>query len=75
MTASTGIETFTNKKGEITHIKIDVNKHKDIIPYLTQQGLIVEDDFDKEWNDPTNMTVEEFKVQMLAHIEKYPWKK
>ncbi len=43
--------------------------------YLTQQGLIVEDDFDKEWNDPTNMTLDEFKEQMLAHIEKYPWKK
>jgi hypothetical protein len=74
MTASTGIETFTNKKGEITHIKIDVNKHKDIISYLTQQGLIIEDEFDKEWNDPTNMTVEEARAYALAYIDTLPWK-
>ncbi len=74
MTASTGIETFTNKKGEITHIKIDVNKHKDIIPYLTQQGLIVEDDFDKEWNDLTNLTIEEARANTLAYIDTLPWK-
>ncbi len=75
MTASTGIETFTIKKGEITHIKIDVNKHKDIIPYLTQQGLIVEDDFDKEWNDPTNLTIEEARANTLAYIDTLPLKK
>lgn len=75
MTISRGIETKLNKKGEITHITIDVKKHKDIIPLLTEKGFIEEDDFDKEWKNPTNMTLEEAKRRMLENIEKFPWKK
>ena len=44
-------------------------------PYLTQQGLIVEDDFDKEWNDPTNLTIEEARANTLAYIDTLPLKK
>jgi len=75
MTISRGIETKLNKKGEITHITIDVKKHKDIIPLLTEKGFIEEDDFDKEWNNPTNMTLEEAKRKTLAYIDSLPWKK
>jgi len=75
MTISRGIETILNKKGEITHITIDVKKHKEIIPLLTEKGFIEEDNFDREWKNPSNMTLEEAKRRALSYIDSLPWKK
>jgi hypothetical protein len=64
-----GIQTKKNSKGEITHVTIDVRKHKQAVPFLTQIGALEEDDFEREWNDPANMTIEEAKAKSLAHID------
>jgi hypothetical protein len=64
-----GIQTKKNSKGEITHVTIDVRKHKEAVPYLTKIGAIENDKFEKEWNETTNMTVEDARKSTLAYID------
>jgi hypothetical protein len=64
-----GIETQTNKKGEITHLTLDVVKYKDFLePILEQLALSEKKAFDKKWD--TGISPEQLKENLHKRIEK-----
>jgi hypothetical protein len=64
-----GIETQTNSKGEITHLTIDVEKHKDIVaPILEQLALSEKEQFDTKWK--SGISPEQLKGNLHKRIEK-----
>ena len=68
-----GITTKKNTKGQVTHVTIDVKKHKDKIPMLTEIGVLPKTDFQKQWED--GLTVEEARQQSINFLKSLPWKK
>ncbi len=69
-----GIATKKNQKGEITHVTIDVKKHRDTItPMLEQLGVIKESSFEEEW-ERGGMTKEELKNSLLKTVDEL-WRK
>ena len=54
-----GIQTETNSKGEPTSITINLKKHPEAIKTLIEIGLIEQDDFERKWNNPNNLTIEQ----------------
>ncbi|MCA0381719.1 MAG: hypothetical protein LCH58_06130 [Bacteroidetes bacterium] len=68
-----GITTTKNAKGEIATITINMKKHgAALTPVLKEMGLLEKTQFDKEWEE--GISVEEFRSQLLAHIES-EWKR
>lgn len=68
-----GVATQKNTKGEITHLTIDVKKHKDIVaPLLEQLGEKVKTKFDEDWE--RGITLEEARKNSHDFIRKM-WKK
>jgi hypothetical protein len=63
-----GVKTETNRKGEPTTITINLKKHPQAIKPLTEIGLIEEDEFERKWNNPTNLTIEEARAKTKALI-------
>lgn len=63
-----GIQTKKNTKGVITHVTIDLRRHKEALPFLEQIGALERDDFEEKWNDPTNMTPQEARQSTLEHV-------
>jgi hypothetical protein len=44
-----GVEIITNSKGEITHLIIEVEKHKELVaPIMKQLALSKKEEFDKK---------------------------
>ena len=81
MTRIAGISTQTNSKGIVTKITVDLKKHPKAKEALTQIGLIAKSNEDlereafyKEFNDPTNLTLDELQESMLKHLDTLPWK-
>jgi hypothetical protein len=72
MAAIAGITTKKNVKGELTHITVDVRKHKNIIPMFNEMGLIPKTDFQKRCEE--GVTVEEARQHSINHIRSI-WKK
>ena len=67
-----GITTKKNTKGEITHVTINVKKHKEKIPILTEMGLMPKSKFMKEWEAAIAdgaKSPEEFKKEMYKFID------
>jgi len=62
-----GITTKKNIKGEITHVTINVKKHKETIPMLTQLGVLPKTKFMKEWE--AAKTIEQSKNEMNDLID------
>lgn len=68
-----GIEAKTNNKGKVTHLMIDVEKHKDFVaPLLEQLGVKTTSKFEEDWN--RGITVEEARKQTHEFIREM-WKK
>jgi hypothetical protein len=68
-----GIETQTNKKGEITHLTIDVEKHRDFVaPLLDQLEQIRVSKFNQDWK--RGVSVEDARKQTHEFIREM-WKK
>ena len=68
-----GVATQKNSKGEITHLTIDVKKHKDIVaPLLEQLGVKTTSKFEKDWE--RGITLEEFRKNMHKRTKEL-WKK
>lgn len=64
-----GIATKKNRKGEITHVTIDVKKHRDTItPMLEQLGVIRESSFEEEW-ERGGITVEELRTSLYKTVD------
>jgi hypothetical protein len=69
-----GLVAKKNIKGELTHITIDVKKHKDAIaPFLEQMGVSTKTAFQIDREKGVNL--DEFRKRMHKHIDNLPWKK
>ena len=67
-----GISTQKNEQGEITHVTIDIQKHKEIIPVLEQMGVIEKSAFQKEFDD--SFSLEDARNILFERIEN-KWKR
>jgi hypothetical protein len=68
-----GVATQKNTKGEITHLTINVKKHKDFVaPMLAQLGAKEKTKFEKDWE--RGITPEELRQNLHKRIEEI-WKK
>ena len=68
-----GVATQKNTKGEITHLTIDVKKHKDIVaPLLEQLGVKTKSKFEEDWE--RGVSLEEVRVNLHRRIKEL-WKK
>jgi hypothetical protein len=72
MAAIAGITTKKDLQGRLTHVTVDVRKHKQVIPMFTEIGLIPKTDFQKRYEQ--GVTVEEARQHSLNHIRSI-WKK
>ena len=68
-----GVTTKENTKGEVTHVTINVKKHKDKIQALTEIGLMPKTPFMERWEK--GLSIEEARAHTLAFIKTLPWKK
>ena len=73
MAATAGIKTIKNLKGQITHITVDVRKHKNVIPMFTDAGILPKTKFQLECERGTPL--EEARQELLAYVRSFPWKK
>ena len=63
------VATQKNTKGEITHLTIDVKKHKDIVaPLLEQLGVKGNSKFEQDWE--RGITLEEARANTHERIKK-----
>ncbi len=68
-----GIVTKKNIKGEITHVTIDVEKHREVItPMLYELGIIEKSKFQQECESA--ISLEDFRKKIHSSINK-AWKK
>jgi hypothetical protein len=68
-----GIATKRNTKGEITHVTIDVQKHRALItPMLYELGIIEEKTFNQECE--AAIPLEDFRKKMHKRVSGL-WKK
>jgi len=68
-----GITTKKNIRGEVTHVTIDIKKHKDKIPMLTEIGVLQKTKFQERCEGAH--TVEEARVLSKEYFKNLPWKK
>jgi hypothetical protein len=68
-----GIATRKNIKGEITHVTINVQKHRELIfPMLYELGVIEKSTFEKECEQA--IPLEDFRKKMHKRV-KAAWQK
>ena len=68
-----GIDTKFNEKGEITHLTLDVKKHKNIVaPLLEQLALSEKEQFEAKWKN--GITPDQMQENLNKRIEKL-WSK
>jgi hypothetical protein len=72
MAAIAGITTKKNLQGKLTHITVDVRKHKQVVSMFEDIGLIHKTDFQKRCEQ--GIAVEEARQHSLKHIRSI-WKK
>jgi hypothetical protein len=73
MAGIAGVTTKKNTRGQITHITVDVRKHKEVIPMFNEIGLMPKTKFQLECEK--GFTVEKTRQELLAHVRSFPWKK
>lgn len=67
MAAIAGITTKKNVHGKLTHVTVDVRKHKQVIPMLGEIGLMPKTDFQKRCEDA--ITVEELRTRVHKRLK------
>jgi hypothetical protein len=67
MAAVAGITTKKNTCGQITHVTVDVRKHKEVIPMFNKMGLVPKTAFQKECEDA--ISVEEFRTRVHKKLK------
>ncbi len=73
MAAIAGIKTKKNTRGQITHITVDVRKHKEVIPMFNEIGLLPKTNFQEQCEK--GHTADETREILLKHVRSFPWKK
>jgi hypothetical protein len=54
-------------KGQVTHVTVDVRKHKKVIPIFNELGLLPKTKFQKEIEN--GITVEEFRIRVHKKLK------
>jgi hypothetical protein len=67
MAAVAGVTTKKNTSGQITHVTIDVRKHKEVMPMFNEMGLVPKTTFQKECKDA--ISVEEFRKRVHKKLK------
>ena len=67
MAAIAGVTTKKNQQGKLTHVTVDVRKHKQVIPMFEEIGLIQKTDFQKRCEDA--ITVEELRTRVHKRLK------
>ncbi|MFN0082489.1 MAG: hypothetical protein ACKVOM_08210 [Ferruginibacter sp.] len=68
-----GVATQKNTKGKITHLTIDVKKHKEIVaPLLEQLGVKMKSKFEDDWQ--RGVSLEEVRKNLHKRMKEL-WKK
>jgi hypothetical protein len=62
-----GVTTKKNIKGDVTHVTINVKKHKEMIPLFKEMGIIQKTSFQKECEDA--ISIEEFRVRVHSKLK------
>jgi hypothetical protein len=72
MAAIAGITTKKNTRGQLTHVTVDLRKHKEVIPMFNEIGLLPKTTFQIEREN--GITVNELKDSLLEQIDEL-WSK
>jgi hypothetical protein len=67
MAAIAGITTKKDQQGKLTHVTVDVRKHKQVIPMFTEIGLIPKTDFQKRCEGA--ISIEEFRTRLHKRLK------
>jgi hypothetical protein len=67
MAAIAGVTTKKNAQGKITHITVDVRKHKEVIPMFNEIGLMPKTKFQEQCEKGT--PIEEAFDEVKKHIK------
>jgi hypothetical protein len=67
MAAVAGVTTKKNTLGQITHVTVDVRKHKEVMPMFNEMGLVPKTTFQKECEDA--ISVEEFRTRVHKKLK------
>ncbi len=67
MAAIAGITTKKNLQGKLTHITVDVRKHKQVVSMFEDIGLIAKTDFQKRCEDA--ISVEELRTRVHKRLK------
>jgi hypothetical protein len=67
MAAIAGVTTKKNLQGKLTHITVDVRKHKQVIPMFKEIGLISKTDFQIRCEQ--GVSIEEARKQTHSFID------
>lgn len=70
-----GIATKKDTSGNITHVTVDVRKHKEAAAALRELGLMEKNALQLEVENGDFLTPEEFKESMLEFVKNLPWPK
>jgi hypothetical protein len=67
-----GIKTKKDAQGNIYEVTIDISKfEEDMVPFLQKVGVMEneKEKFEREWNDPDNLTIEDARMLSHKHID------
>lgn len=70
-----GVTTQKDTKGNLTHVTINLKKHKAVLPLLEQMGVIEKSELQKMMDSGKWFTIEEARAHTHEFIKKLPWKK
>jgi hypothetical protein len=73
MASIAGVTTKKNAREQITHVTVDVRKHKEVIPMFNEIGLMPKTKFQEQCEKGTLADVA--RQELIAHVRSFPWKK
>jgi hypothetical protein len=68
-----GVVSQKDTKGNITHVTINLKKHRAAVPTLKELGLIEKTQFEIDCEN--GIPLEEARRRLHEHIDSLPWKK
>lgn len=69
-----GVTTQKDARGNVTHVTINLKKHKEVLPLLQQMGVIEKSELQKMLESEEWVTIEESRAKAYAKIKEL-WKK
>lgn len=69
-----GVTTQKDTKGNLTHVTINLKKHKEVLPLLHQMGVIEKSELEKMLDSSEWITPEQLRKKTLTKL-KLLWNK